>query len=148
MKHDRDFYITDSFKKEEYDLLPVGGSITKTKQYKDSSMKMCYKIKKYKHNENILVHYQSWIVDGSGSTAAIFTGSYDNLQEPKGYSWNYDNLVYFDKIVKEESRNGYSYYGNWLYIDTNELAYSTSEEKEDYEKQQHIRQQKLKRITN
>lgn len=84
-------------------------------------IKIANRIKKIKHKENILVHYQSWIVDGSGSTSALFTGSYDELQDVENYRIGFiGKVVYLDKIAKEDVNGETIYLGVWLDIETNE----------------------------
>ena len=136
----RDFYITDNFDKEEYDSLSVGDEKIKTKI--DGLLKMTYYIKKYKHNDIVLVLYKNWIIDGSGTTSAIFTGDYDNLREPKGYHSYVDGIVYLNKIIKSEK----SYFGCWMNIETEKAIYQTYESRKNYI--DYIRKFKLERILN
>lgn len=135
----RDFYITDNFNKEEYDSLLVGDEKMKTKL--DGQLNMAYYIKKYKHNDTILVLYKTWDIDGSGSTSAIFTGDYDNLREPKAYR-SYDGIVYLNKIIKIKDY----YFGCWMNIETKKEMYQTSESRKNYV--EYTRKFKLERILN
>ena len=135
----RDFYITNNFDKEEYDSLLIGDEKTKTKL--DGILNMAYYIKKYKHDDIILVLYKSWIIDGSGSTSAIFTGDYDNLREPKGYT-PYDGIKYLNKIIKLKN----IYMGFWMDIETEIESFQTSESRKDYIR--YTRKFKLERILN
>lgn len=136
----RDFYITDNFSKEEYDSLLVGDEKMKTKL--DGQLNMAYYIKKYKHNDIILVLYKSWIINGTGSTSAVFTGDYDNLRQSKGYN-PYDGIVYLNKIIKIKDDD---YRGIWMNIETEMYSYQTSESRKNYI--EYTRKFKLERILN
>lgn len=141
----RSFYITDNFTKEEYDLLAIDQELSKitTVDYAPS-LELKTSITKYKHKNKILTKYSSYIINGTGSTTALFYGKYDKLFETRKYSFDfYHNIVFSDKIIKQKEL----YYYNWRYIDTNEIWTKEFVNKEQYDKQQFkLRYKKLKRI--